>query len=137
MVGKRPISVMVYSGILILNAIVNLCAVLIVLAVQDDAAAQDSMEEVHRITTADYLVSFLDVGVFLVCGAGLFLRQGWSRFLLIGWVVLTLLYALVNQELRVYHTARALMFIGIMAVFMFDAKVSAWFSGEDVSSPVV
>ena len=127
---------MVYSGILILNSILNLWTLLIVMAVQqDDAAAQTSMEEVHKITMADYLVSSADVAVFLACGIGFFLRQGWMRFLLIGWVGFTLLYNLLNQELTVYHTARALFFIGIMAAFMFSAKVNAWFSGKDTSSP--
>lgn len=133
--GKRPLSVMVYSGILIFNSIVNLCMVLIALAVQDLAASQNSFEEVHKLTTADYLVSFVDVAVFLICGAGLFLRQGWSRFLLIGWTAFTLLYELLNQELTVYHTMRVLFFIGVMAAFMFSDKVNAWFSGKDASPP--
>ncbi len=73
---------MVYSGILILNAVINLGALFALMTVQqvaqqDDAAAQTSMEEVHKITTADYLVSSVDVAIFLACGIGFFLRQGW------------------------------------------------------------
>jgi len=130
---KRPMSVIAYSGILILNSIVQLCSVLNAMAVQNNTVVQNSMEDVHKVNMLDYLVSSVDIAIFLICGICLFLRQGWARILLIGWVAFTLLYDLLNQELTVYSTARALAFIGLMAVFMFSAEVNAWFSGKDAT----
>lgn len=128
---KRPISVTIISGLLVLNAAIGLFTVLSLFTRQSSTTANDLISQSTALTTADFVISFIGVAVFFASAVGLFFKQGWMRFVLIGWVVFVLLHALLAQHLTVYVVVRELVFVGIISIFLFSAKENAWFAGTD------
>ena len=132
---KRPVSIYVYSALLMLNAIIGLVTWLLVALFQGDAPPADSFTESPAVTTMDLVVGFTGVAVFMASSVGLFFRQGWMRFVLIGWGVCTLLYGLLSGHITVYSVMRELVFIGILSVFLFGPTAHAWFTRDKSALP--
>lgn len=133
---KRPVSVTVISVLLVLNALLGLVVFIQLLHLQDTAELNNSFSQAPVIDTTDYLIVFAGIIVFFASAIGLFYRQGWMRFLLIGWVAVSLLHGLLSQHITVYMVVRELMFVGIISIFLFGAKENAWFAGTDETPPL-
>jgi hypothetical protein len=125
---KRPVAVIFYSALLVLNAIVAFLGTVFMLMIQGEPTAQTSIQDIPAITTMDYAMWFAGAAVYLACGIGLFLRQGWMRFVFLAWAALSLIQGLLSQHLTVYFTMHELVFVGVLCVFLFSSNVNAWFA---------
>lgn len=133
---KRPVSVTVISVLLALNALLGLVAFIQLLHLQDTAGVNNSFSQAPVPGTTDYIIAFAGILVFFASAIGLFFRQGWMRFLLIGWVVVSLLHGLLSQHITVYMVVRELIFVGFISIFLFSVKENAWFAGTDAAPPL-
>ena len=105
---KRPISVSIAGGLMILVGAGSLLGMALLLSRSD---MRDAMMR-SGATFVGYAVSFLAIFITLTCGVCVFFRQRWARWLFLGWSAFSILYSLANGA----FSARMLPSIVFVAV---------------------
>ena len=125
---KRPTSVTVISVLLAVNALVGALAIPVMFAASNRATPDNPMEPPLPFTTMDFVIAFAGIAILAATAVGLFLRQGWMRFLPIAWVAFSLLHGLLSMHIEIYDVMRGLVFVGVASAFLFSEKTNAWFA---------
>ncbi|MGE5624626.1 MAG: hypothetical protein ACM3ZT_03665 [Bacillota bacterium] len=132
---QRPTSVTVIAILLIVFGTLAFLGLAAFQAVKDDPSVQAALANLPSTNTLDFVVGYIGAGLYVACGTGFLLRQGWMRFLLLLWTLLSLVYENYRGHMTVFSFGRDLVFYGVVFFFLFTAKARGWFGAKAAQKP--
>jgi hypothetical protein len=122
---QRPTSLTIIGWFVLVMAGFGLVAQI---TARNNPMAQQMLAQSPLPAWVHLLVGVAGIIVSAACGYGILKGLNWSRLLYIGWSLFSLVFGL----LTVPFTSIALLgllFVGVMAFFLFRPVANAWFTG--------
>ena len=123
---KRPTSLTIIAWLLIIGAVFS---VISTFTMQSNPMALKMMAGSPLPVWAHQAFAFLGAVVITACGYGVLKGLSWSRLLYIGWSGIALLFNLMTVPI-ISILAFGVLFLAVMAFFLFRPAANAWFARD-------
>ena len=121
---KRPTSLTIIAWLLIISAVFS---VISTFTMQSNPMALKMMAGSPLPVWAHQAFTILGAIVIAACGYGVLNGLSWSRLLYIGWSGIALLFSLLTVPIMSI-LALGVLFLAVMAFFLFRPAANAWFA---------
>jgi hypothetical protein len=128
--AKRPLPVTIIAWFLIVTSLFGLFSAL---TLPSNPAAKEMLASSPLSPGMHQAIGAISAAIAIACAVGMLKGLNWSRYAYVAVAVLGLLLNLATMRVTTFIVV-GLLFIAVIAFFLFRSDANAWFTGRDRSA---